>query len=129
MQWTLLPLLAVLPMALGGCTAVRASYYLLDAQRKFESAVNAGAEQRAPYEFTLAEQYLQKAREEDGYSDFGAAEMLSRKSIEYAAAAFEKASDEGRPDVSGAESIVPEEKKEEPPKEQGPDIDIDLDDP
>src|SRR5687767_1455074 len=98
MHWTLLPLLGVATMALGGCTAVRASYYLLDAQRKFDAAVAEGAEQKAPYEYTLAREFLQKAKEEDGYSDFGASEMLSRKSIEYAAVAFEKASDDGRPD-------------------------------
>ncbi len=111
-----------------GCTAARASYYLLDAERKFETAVAAGAEERAVYEITLAREYLWKAKEEVNSSDYGAAEQLSKKSVVWSAEAFEKSSDVGY-DVKDADQFVPESKPEKPPepKDDTP-IDIDLDD-
>jgi hypothetical protein len=122
-----LPLLPIL--LLGGCTAGRASYYLLDAQRKFDSAVAEGAESRAPYEYTMSKEFLQKAKEESGYSDFGPCEKLAKKSAEYAQAAIEKSADNGA-EVKNADQFVPEEKKEEEKKpEQKDNIQIDLDDP
>jgi hypothetical protein len=119
-----LPLLAA--FLYGGCTA-RASYYILDAQRKFDSAVHEGAEQRAPYEYTMAREFLQKAKEEDGYSDYGAVETLCKKSQEYADVAIQKSADSGV-DVKDADKFVPEV-KEEKKKEEKDNIQIDLDDP
>jgi hypothetical protein len=125
-------LLSLLCVPLAGCAAARATYFLYDAERKFDEAVAAGAPERAPYEITLASEFLDKAKEEDGYSDFGAAESLSRKSMEYSAAAFAKANDDAEPlreQVEKADEFVPEEKKkeEEKPKEPEPEIDLDLD--
>src|SRR5687768_8845152 len=105
-------------LLLEGCTAVRATYYIVDAEKKYQAAVAEGALEQAPYEITMASEFLTKAKEEDGYSDFGATEMLCRKSIEYSAAAYERSSDDGRPDVKDADEIVPEEKPEEPVKEE-----------
>ncbi|MFZ5475445.1 MAG: hypothetical protein ACOZNI_01615 [Myxococcota bacterium] len=122
---------SLLFLPLLGCTAARATYFIYDAERKFNEAVEAGAPTRAVYEITLAEQFLQKAKEEDGYSDFGATEALCRKSMEYSAAAFAKANDEGkdlREKVEGVENFVPEVKpEEEKPPEDEPELDIDLD--
>jgi hypothetical protein len=125
-------LLSLLCVPLAGCTAARASYFLYDAQRKYEEALAAGAPDRAVYEITLASEFLQKAKEEDGYSDFGACESLSRKSIEYSAAAFAKANDDAQPmrdQVQKADEFVPEEKQKEPekPAEPEPELDLDLD--
>lgn len=128
MHRTLLILLALSAPLLGGCAAGRASYFLLDAQRKLDAAAAEGAEKRAAYEYTMAREFLRKAKEENGYSDFGATESLSRRSIEYAAAAYERSSDDGRPDVTNAEQIVPEVREEKKPEEKD-NFEIDLDDP
>lgn len=119
MKW--MPLFALL---LPGCTAARATYFLLDAQQKYQDAVQEGAEKAAPYEITLAHEFLEKAKEEDGYSDFGATEALCKKSIEYSAAAYQRAVDDV--DVKGADEIVPEQKREE--VQEKDDTQIDLDD-
>jgi hypothetical protein len=111
-----------------GCTAARASYFVLDAERKLQTAVEAGAEERAVYEFTLAREYLWKAREEVNSSDFGAAEQLCKKSVTWSAQALELSEDRGA-DVKNADEFVPETRPEEPaePKDETR-IDIDLDD-
>ncbi|MFN7143847.1 MAG: hypothetical protein ACK4YP_08740 [Myxococcota bacterium] len=125
-----LPVLAALLALAGasGCTAARASYFVLDAERKFESAVAVGADDRAVYEITLAREYLWKAKEEVNSSDYGAAEQLCKKSIAWSAEAYEKSADMG-PDMKDADEFVPETKPETPPpsKDETP-IDIDLDD-
>lgn len=46
------------------------SHFLLSANAAFEKAALAGAEKHAPYEYWRAKEYLAKAREEAGYSDF-----------------------------------------------------------
>lgn len=106
MKWMLLTALA-----LSGCTAGRATYYVIDAQQKYQDALAQGAEKHAAYEITMAREYLAKAKEESGYSDYGATEQLCKKSMEFSAAAYAKASDVGD-DIEGADQIVPEEKKE-----------------
>lgn len=122
-------LLATLALGvLSGCTAGRASYLVLDAQRTYETAVAAGGEERAVYEITLAREYLWKAKEEVNSSDYGAAEQLCKKSKAWSAEAIEKSEDRGA-DVRNADQFVPELKPEKPvePKDETP-IDIDLDD-
>jgi hypothetical protein len=85
MRHALLALL-LLP-SIGGC-AVRATTKLLEAEQRLRAASTAGAADAAPYEYTLAVTYLEKAREETGYSDYSAAEQLARKSVAYADAAL-----------------------------------------
>jgi len=67
-----------------GCTAGRATYYLIDADRAYNDAVEASAEDKAVYEFTMAWMYRDKAWEEWGYSDYEAAEKLALLATEYA---------------------------------------------
>lgn len=62
-----------------GCGPVLATRELADAQVALEAARAARAETLAVYEFTAAEVCLQKAREEEGYSDFQAAIDLARR--------------------------------------------------
>jgi hypothetical protein len=76
-------LLGGLLLALPGC-AGRAAYYLVDATRTYQEAADAGAAEGAVYEFTLAGEYLRKAREEDGYADYDAAEKLARRATQEA---------------------------------------------
>lgn len=100
------PLLLMLPLLLGGCAA-KAAYTLMNAQQAVDAAVSAGAETKVPYEYTLAYEYLQKAKEENGYSEYQAVEKLSASAIEYANAAAEKARQ--MVDENPDESVVPEE--------------------
>lgn len=108
-----------------GC-AGRAAYYLVDATRSYQEAVDAGAEERAPYEFTLAQEYLRKAREEDGYSDYQAAETLAKRAAEEAKRAKEIAEEVGvaPADTKGmSDEAAP--KAPVAPTTPAPDVDID----
>lgn len=86
----LLPALLVL-VAATGCGAGRSLYFVWDAERAFREAEEQGAATQAVYEYTLAREYLVKAREEQGYSDYRDAEKLARSSSEWAARAVEVA--------------------------------------
>ena len=77
----LLPAL-LLPALLSGCTAAYGGYAIESASRAYQQALAAGAEESAPYQVTLAWEYLQKAREEAGYSDYGAVDQLCQRSKE-----------------------------------------------
>ncbi len=123
MSRSLFPLLFLL----SGCTAVRASYFLVDAERKYQSAVNEGADERAPYEITMARELLWKAREETNNSDYGAAEQLCKKSVTFSASAYERSVD--GPDLQNTEDFVPELREEKPVEERNEALDdINLDD-
>ncbi len=58
--------------ALAGCGPVRSTANILDAEVQIQAARTAGAEKKAPYEWTAANLYIEKAREEVGYSDYQA---------------------------------------------------------
>ena len=120
--------LLLLALFLSGCAA-RASYFVFDAQRDYEAAVNAGGEERAVYETTLAREYLWKAKEEVNSSDYGAAEQVCKKSMAWSAEAYEKSADDG-PNLDKTDEFVPETKPEEVKKPETPNTldDIDLDD-
>jgi hypothetical protein len=102
---------------------------ILTAQREYQYALEEGADEKAVYEATLAYEYLQKAREEADYSQYGAVERLCKASITWSHAAYTRASGEGMPDVDP--TIVPEERAQPTPKPttEDPEIDIDLDEP
>ena len=70
--------------ALAGCTATVSTYQLVSADDAIKRAAAAGAEQAAPYEFTLATLYLEKAREEAGYSDYRTARELAAQAADLA---------------------------------------------
>jgi hypothetical protein len=119
--------LVSLAASLSGCAA-RAAFFVLNAERKLAAAEEAEAADRAVYEYTLAREYLWKAKEEVNFSDYGAAEQLCKKSMAWSTEAYEKSADFG-PDMENADEFVPEVKPEIPPepKDETP-IDIDLDD-
>jgi hypothetical protein len=77
--------------ALSGCGPVQSTAYLLDAEVALESAKTAGADRYAPYEFTSAQLYIHKAREEVGYSDFEVGVTFAQKAAKFASEAREKA--------------------------------------
>ncbi len=70
--------------ALAGCTATVSTYQLVSADDAVKRAAAAGAEQAAPYEFTMAALYLEKAREEAGYSDYRTARELASRAADLA---------------------------------------------
>ena len=76
-------LLAALPLA-GGCTAVTSSYHLVDAELTVIRARNYGADEHAVYEYTMANRYLDKAREENGYAEFRMSSELAQTASEWA---------------------------------------------
>ena len=77
--------------AVAGCGPLRSTSNLLDAEVQIQAARTAGAEKLAPYEWTAANLYLRKAREEVGYSDYQAGVDFAVKASKYANAAREKA--------------------------------------
>ncbi len=72
---------------LSACGAGRSYYYLWEAEREIVVARELEASQKAIYEFTLAHEFLMKAREEHGYADYHFAEKMARKSAEWSAKA------------------------------------------
>ncbi|ADO73704.1 DUF4398 domain-containing protein [Stigmatella aurantiaca] len=86
-----LTVLVAVAGALAGCGPVRTTANLLDAEVQIQAARTAGAEKEAPYEWTLANLYLYKAREEVGYSDYQAGVDFAVKASKYANEAREKA--------------------------------------
>jgi hypothetical protein len=73
-----------------GCVAASAAVQSTKAARAVEHARRSHAGDQAPYEFTLAEAYLEKAREESSEAQYQDANRLSRKSQENAAKAVER---------------------------------------
>jgi hypothetical protein len=57
---------------------------------KLEEARTMGAEQRAPYEYTLAEEHLNKAMSEAAESDYGDAFNLANSAYDYADLAVQR---------------------------------------
>ena len=60
------------------------------ASSKLEEARNAGAEQRAPYEYTLAKEHLDKAMSEAAEADYGDAYSLADSAYDYAELAVQR---------------------------------------
>ena len=77
--------ISVLMSTLVGCyAATRSTVDLAQAQQKIEMARTAGAPQQAVYAWTMADEYLKKARDEWGRSDYEAADDLLKKSMNWA---------------------------------------------
>lgn len=76
--------LGLFAASLLGCGPVQSTAYLLDADVQIQAARTAGAERYAPYEWTAANLYLRKAREEVGYSDFQAGVDFAEKASKFA---------------------------------------------
>jgi Domain of unknown function (DUF4398) len=93
--------------ALAGCGPVKSTSHLLDAEVQIQAAHTARAEQLAPYEWTAANLYIHKAREEVGYSDFQAGVDFAEKAARYAAEAREKAMAAAKSEEAPASSPNP----------------------
>ena len=71
--------------ALGaGCGPTQSTSFLLDAEVMVEAARTAQAEKLAPYEWTAAQLYIHKAKEEAGYADFEQSVDYAKKGVDFA---------------------------------------------
>ena len=89
-------LLATLTTLLVGCGPIQSTSYLLDTETMLEAARTAQADKLAPYEWTAANLYLAKAKEEVGYSDFEQAVDYGKKAVNFATRARDAALKVGR---------------------------------
>jgi len=80
-----------------GCSAILARHRINAAVDALNSAQSADAEKKAPYEYTLAALYLEKAREEEAYARFGEALDLSDIAAQYAEQAQSVANGHAKP--------------------------------
>ena len=71
----------------GGCGPLVSGTKIIQADIRLSEAETAGARTSALYEFTIAEEYLKKSREEHAYSEF----WTSRRYADYALVFGEKA--------------------------------------
>jgi len=78
MRLVLVPLAAF--FGLTGCiAATRTTVKLAQAEQNMTAARNAGAPEQAIYAWTLADEYMKKARDEWARSDFEASEAMVKK--------------------------------------------------
>ncbi len=83
-----------------GCTAAKANIQLISAEQALLRADSEGAEEVAGYEYTMAKRYLEKAREEVGYSEYRVADALARQSAEWSDRAIIFVERRGRTDIN-----------------------------
>ncbi len=93
--------------ALAGCGPLKSTTHLLDAEVQIQAARTAGAEKLAPYEWTAANLYIHKAREEVSYSDYQAGVDFAEKASRFANEAREKAIAEANANAGGDDSSSP----------------------
>lgn len=72
-----------LAASLAGCTAIKSTVHLAQAEQALAEARNYDSQNLAKYEYTMAIRYLEKAREENGASDYRIAENLAKRSMEW----------------------------------------------
>lgn len=91
-----------------GCTAIKSTVHLAQAEQAVQLAREAEAPEQAPYAWTMAEQLILKAREEWAAADYGPAETLSIKAMKIANDAAEQARTAPRPEQQPLEAMLPE---------------------
>lgn len=81
---------ALFGLGLTACGPTQSTALIMDGDVQLEAARMADAPKLAPYEYTAAEAYLHKAREEQGYSDFEISIDFARKAVKFAEDAKKK---------------------------------------
>lgn len=84
-----------------GCGPLISTYLIIGAQADLEGAQAAEAERYAVYEYTAAQEYLHKAREEQGFADFGPSIDFAYKAQDLAQKATARAFDEKKKITEG----------------------------
>ena len=81
----------IVGLTVAACGPVQSTSFLLDAETMLEAARTAQADKLAPYDWTAANLYLHKAKEEVGYSDFEQAVDYAKKAVTFATQARDNA--------------------------------------
>lgn len=92
-----------------GCGPTRSQSRIVEASSELSAATTAQADQIAPYEYTAAEQYLKKAREEQSYAEYEVAERLAKRGRECAKLARMRAEAGARSEIGASEIAIPAE--------------------
>lgn len=86
MRRSLLPLLLILVFG-SGCGAIRSTVGIIEAEKALTAAHKAGAKELAPFPTTMAEELLDKAREEMGYAEYSRSYEMAKEAKELAESA------------------------------------------
>ena len=82
--------IVALAVCLGGCGPILATQNISRASDAVAMAEAAYGDQYATYQYVSAQQFLEKAREEWGYSDYQQASRYARRALEQAQAALRR---------------------------------------
>jgi hypothetical protein len=116
-----------------GCTAAKAQLQIVSAETALHRAEEYEAQKLAVYEYMMASQYLDKAREEAAFSDYRIADALARRSAEWSdrAIIFVERGGRGELDLdvlSDAQAPVPAPAPKSAPVPDTDADDLELDD-
>ena len=101
-----------------GCASVKSTMSLAEAEQAIYQARAAGAPEKAIYHWTVADEFIKKAREEWSHADYEAADTMAAKAVSWAEVAKNLAITAGTIEVlDDAPKVVPQERAEptEPP--------------
>jgi hypothetical protein len=115
---------------LASCTATKASVQVVSAEESLRRAREYQAESKAIYEYTMAVEYLEKARSQLGHSEYRIADVLARQSAEWSDRAIIYVEKRGRIEITGeglSDTLPPPAPPPPPPPEPQP-IDPELED-
>lgn len=90
-RWLRAGLFLAFVIGSAGCGPITSTTAIAKATVAVEAAGGASADKYAVYEYMSAREYLRKAKEEEGYSDFQAAVDLAKMAREFAEKARELA--------------------------------------
>jgi hypothetical protein len=102
-----------------GCTATKAQVQVVSAEEALRRAEEYDADEKAVYEYTMATEYLAKAKDELGHSEMRMADALARQSAEWSDRAIIFVERRGRVEIS-AEGLSDEAPPPPPPPEPEP---------
>ena len=85
----------------GGCGPLVSGVKIIQADIRLSEAETAGAKLNALYEYTIAEEYLKKSREEHAYSEFWTARRYADYAILFGEKARSKAELESKTEQVG----------------------------
>jgi hypothetical protein len=96
LRWVIPAVLVCVSLVGTGCGPVQSTSYLIDTENMLEAARVAQADKLAPYEWTAAQLYFSKSKEEVGYSDYEQAVDYGKKAVDFATRARDAALKVGR---------------------------------
>lgn len=108
-KWGLICVTITVGLSLASCTAANSAVHILRAEQALQKAKSFEAEQFAPYQFTMSEEYLKKARSEAADSDHKSSVDLSTKAELWADQAIIAIENKGMQSFElGGDDLLPE---------------------